>query len=211
VAEEQTGGRGRAGSAFFSPRGGLYVSIVLRPRLAAEYAPLIGLAAGVGLAEAVRAQTGAEPILKWPNDLLLNGRKLSGLLVDLATAGTSIRYACLGMGLNVNVPAELFPAELRNTATSLLVELGRETPLDGLLSAVLARAEARYLALLAGKSVVDAWRAAPNFLGARIKAATPGEVIEGVAEDLGSDGALMLRLDSGERRRVVAADVRLLR
>ncbi len=211
MAEEQTGGRGRAGNAFFSPRGGLYVSIVLRPPLAAECAPLIGLAAGLALAEAVSAQTGAEPILKWPNDLLLNGRKLSGLLVDLATTGRNIRYACLGMGLNVNVPAELFPAGLREIATSLLIELVREFPLNALLTAVLARAEARYLALLAGESIVDAWRAAPNFLGSRVKAATPREVIEGVAEDLAGDGALILRLDSGERRRVVAADVHLLR
>jgi len=210
VAGEQTGGRGRAGNTFFSPPGGLYVSLVLRPTLDPALAPLIGLAAGLALAEAVQAQTGAGPILKWPNDLLLNGRKLSGLIVDLTTAGTGIRYAILGIGVNVNVPEDAFPAELRDTATSLLRETGRETNLDDLLGQLLTRLEVCYGQLVAGEPVVDAWRSAPNFLGQQVRAAAANEVLEGVAEDLDTDGALLLRLASGELRRVIAADVHLL-
>jgi BirA family transcriptional regulator, biotin operon repressor / biotin---[acetyl-CoA-carboxylase] ligase len=213
LAEEQTGGRGRLGNSFFSPPGGLYASIVLRPTVEPARAPLIGLAAGLASAEGVRAVADVSPILKWPNDLLVSGRKLSGLLVDLSAGGDGIRFAVLGIGVNVNVPAEAFPLELRDSATSLLRELGYEVSLDGLLTAILAAFESAYRVLLAEgpTSLLRAWREAPNVLGEAVRAFAGGAILEGVAEDVAHDGALLIRLPSGELRRVLAADVHLLR
>jgi BirA family biotin operon repressor/biotin-[acetyl-CoA-carboxylase] ligase len=213
VAAEQTGGRGRLGNSFFSPPGGLYASVVLRPRIKPPQAPLIGLAAGLGLAEGVAAAAGVRPVLKWPNDLLLNGRKLSGLLVDLAAGRDGVRYAILGVGINVNLPEEAFPPELRHIATSLLRESARKTPLDEVLSAVCAGLAGRYTSLQEDgpQDILAAWRAWPNMLGGRIRVSRGVDRLEGVAEDLAEDGALLLRLSTGEQRRVLAADVHLLR
>ncbi len=207
LAGEQTGGRGRLGREFFSPPGGLYVSILLRPPFAPARAPLIGVAAGLALAEAIQGLAGLRPVLKWPNDLLLGGRKISGLLIDLP-AGSAV----LGIGVNVNIPTAALPVELRASATSLLHELGHELDLESLLDALLLRFEARYVELCSAgpEPLLAAWRAAPNLLGQRVRVAAPAEVLEGIAHDLDVDGALLLRLPSGEFRRVIAADVHLL-
>jgi BirA family transcriptional regulator, biotin operon repressor / biotin---[acetyl-CoA-carboxylase] ligase len=211
VADEQTAGRGRLGNSFFSPLGGLYCSLVLRPHVPPPRAPLIGLAAGLALAEAIQAVSGLTPVLKWPNDLLLSGRKLSGVLLELATAGDRVRYAIQGIGVNLNVPEADFPPELRNSATSLLRELGQPLSPDSLLYALLPRFESRYegLGSEGAAGLLSAWRAWPNLLGqtVRIASANPWQ---GRAEDLDLDGALLVRLPSGDLRRVVAGDVHLL-
>lgn len=208
VAAEQTAGRGRLGNAFFSPPGGLYCSIVLRPRLRPSQASTVGLAAGVALAAAVQSVSGLTPVLKWPNDLLLNGRKLSGLLLDLVATGETIRYLILGIGVNADT-SEL-PADLR--ATSLRVELGRPVSRDGLLLELLHNLELAYRRLLLEgvDSTLKAWRAWPNLLGGTVRIAGPGEPWQGTAEDLDADGSMLVRMPSGELRRVVAGEVHLL-
>ena len=208
MAEQQTAGRGRLGNSFHSPPGGLYCSVVLRPRLSPTRAGLVGLAAGLASAEAVHEVTGLTPVLKWPNDLLLDGRKLSGLLAELEASSAHIDHLVLGLGLNVNVPE--FPPELAATATSLQLALGRPYSVESVLAALLARLEARCslvttdpAALLAG------WRAWPNLLGHTVTVAAPDGPWSGVAEDLADDGALLVRTARAELRRVLAADVHL--
>jgi BirA family biotin operon repressor/biotin-[acetyl-CoA-carboxylase] ligase len=209
-AATQTAGRGRLGRHFFSPPGGLYLSVILRPPLAPAQAQLIGLAAGLAVAEAVKQVAGAQPMLKWPNDLLIGGRKVAGLLVELASEAQRVRFAILGIGVNVNIPRESFPEELRASATSLAVEVAGHVPLDRLRDAALRRLEERYrqLCALGPGPVVDGWRAWPNMLGQRVRTAAGDE---GTAEDLDLDGALVLRLDSAERRRLLAGEVHLSR
>mgnify|MGYP001339497558 CR=1 FL=1 len=206
VAGEQTDGRGRLGNSFFSPSGGLYCSVVLRPVLPPAQAPLLGLAAGLALAEAVRDQAGLTAILKWPNDLLLAGKKVSGLLVELAASGDSIRYLVVGIGVNVNIGA--FPTELETIATSLQLELGREVSLEPLRDNVLARLRSRYAC--DARQLLDDWRAWPNLLGRPVSVAGPDQAWKGIAEDVDTDGALLVRVEDGRLRRVVAADVHLL-
>ncbi|HVA24270.1 MAG TPA: biotin--[acetyl-CoA-carboxylase] ligase [Chloroflexota bacterium] len=221
IADEQTAGRGRLGNSFSSPPGGLYLSLVLRPSLPASQAPVVGLALGLAVAESVQALTGLEAVLKWPNDVLIGGRKLSGVLIDLATSGERVRWAIAGVGVNVNVAS--FSGELRTTATSLFRELGHEIGIDALRAELLARFEGHYVELLANgpRPLIERWAAAPNCLGriVRISAGRPEpclpreralEGFEGVAEGLDRDGALLVRLRDGQLRRVIAAEVHLL-
>ena len=124
VAETQTGGRGRLGREWNSPPGvGLYVSLVLRPMLPPMELPQITLTTAVAVVRAVRRVTGVAPGIKWPNDLLLNGKKLGGILTEMETESDRIRHVVVGLGLNVNNPA--FPPELAATATSLALATGR--------------------------------------------------------------------------------------
>ena len=208
MAAQQTAGRGRLGNSFFSPPGGLYASLVLRPSLPPREAPLIGLAAGLAVAEAVHARTGLRPVLKWPNDLLLEDRKLSGVLLEASSSGGTLRHAIQGIGVNVNVAA--FPEELAGSATSLVLE-GGEMPLEPLLAELLACFEARYHDLLASgpDATLASWRAWPNLLGSRVRIAE-AQPWSGVAQDLADDGALLVRDEAGQLRRVVAGDVHLL-
>src|SRR6516164_975719 len=124
MAEEQTAGRGRAGRMWHSEKGtGLYVSILLRPRLAPAQASLLTILAGISAQAAVQGLTGLVPELKWPNDLLLNGKKLGGILTEMHAEPSAVRFVIVGIGINVN--QEKFPAEISGTATSLRKETGR--------------------------------------------------------------------------------------
>ncbi len=168
----------------------------------------MGLAAGLACAEAVHELTGLTPILKWPNDLLLDGRKLSGLLVDLEAGADRVEYVILGIGINVNVPA--FPPQLADIATSLQLATDRAWSVEALLAGLLARLEVRYgQAGFNPGCLRDAWRAWPNLLGQRVTVADPTGRWSGAAEDLAADGALLVRTPSGDLRRVLAADVHL--
>ena len=210
MADEQTAGRGRLGKTFFSPPGGLYVSLILRPALEPARTPLIGLALGLAVVEAIRELAPPlEPALKWPNDVLVGGRKVCGVLIDLASSAQRVRWAVAGFGVNVNIPA--LPAELRLSATSLLQELGYPMDLETTRDNVLGHFESRYMELLdAGSApLLAAWTAGSCTLGQIVRISAADQQFEGVAERLDTDGALMLRAN-GELRRVVAGEVHLL-
>ncbi len=210
VAAEQTAGRGRAGRSFHSPSGGLYFSIVLRPSASLSQVPVLGLAAGLAVAEAVQDVAGVRPTLKWPNDLLLAGRKLAGILAESTAARDGSRCVILGVGINVNVGTDALGAELARTATSLLSECGRTYDLDELLAAVLAHLDMRTSQFRSSgpSSVIDDWRLWPNMLGQAVHVTSAAGGFDGIARDLDVDGALLV--SSGDvMRRVVASDVRL--
>lgn len=211
VAERQEAGRGRLGRAYFTPPGGLWFSLLLRPERAPEQVILLSLVAAVAAHGAIEEVTGLRPVIRWPNDLLLDGRKVTGILVELASEQDVLRYVVLGVGINVNLRPEDFPDELRPIATSLSVALGREVRRVPLLQRLLERLESLYDRYLAEgpRPVLDAWRALPNILGQRVTVYTPRETWSGVAMDLDEEGALLVRDDSGAFRRVVAGDVRL--
>jgi BirA family biotin operon repressor/biotin-[acetyl-CoA-carboxylase] ligase len=216
LAETQTAGRGRRGREWFSPPGsGIYVSVILRPFHADGPLPaatgltaLITLAAGVGLAEGVRASTALPVELKWPNDLVFERRKLGGILTELATTGAEGPVVVLGIGINVR--ATSYPPELAATATSIETELGR--PIDRALVLVetLGALAARYEDLRAGRvdAILTAWRALARSLpGAAIEWDGPAGIVRGYALDIDSDGALLARTDDGVAR-LVAGEVR---
>jgi BirA family biotin operon repressor/biotin-[acetyl-CoA-carboxylase] ligase len=207
VADEQTSGRGRLGRTWASPPGaGLYVSAVLRP--GAHAMPLVTIAAGVALSEGVEAATGLSTQVKWPNDLLVSGRKLAGILAERRTPDRGSPYVVLGFGINV-LPAA-YPPDVAARATSLESELGRAVDRGLVLAECLSSLAARYRELDAGlgAQVLDAWRTrAAGTLGREVEWDRDGHVRRGVAEDIDGAGALLVRTGAGLER-IIAGEVR---
>jgi BirA family biotin operon repressor/biotin-[acetyl-CoA-carboxylase] ligase len=206
VADQQTAGRGRVGRSWFSvPGGSLLVSVVLRPQLPGEYLGLVGLAAGVAVARALE-QAGVVARLKWPNDVVVGGRKVAGVLAE-ARSGPG-GFVILGVGINVAMPAEQIPPELRNEATSLAAEGAQVNRLD-LLVAFLGHFGGLYVG--AGtrrpEAVLEEYRPLCDTLGRRVRVVVGDAELRGVAVDLTPHGALVL--DTGEI--VWGGDVSLVR
>ncbi|HEB02620.1 MAG TPA: biotin--[acetyl-CoA-carboxylase] ligase [Nitrospirae bacterium] len=211
AADAQTAGRGRLGREWVSPPGlNLYFSIILRPELSSRAIPLITLMCAVEAAGALRNVTGAEVKLKWPNDLLLDGRKLGGILVESHMKGTSTEFAVAGIGINVNSREQDFiTPEVKAIATSLFMACGRKHPRAPLLKSVSEGVIKGAGALAQGgtEEMLALWRVMSATLGRRVRAGDPGQEHEGEAIDLDTDGRLLVRKDSGEVVKVVTGDV----
>ena len=206
LAEEQTAGRGRWGRAWLAPRGtSLLFSLILRPLLAASRVQGLTMACSLAVREAVREVTGLQAQLKWPNDVMLRGRKVGGILTETSSAGDWLEYAVVGIGLNVNLPLGALPAEFQ--ATSLQQELGRTVSRLQLLQHTLMQIERRYLVLLSGEWPGKDWAAALETLGQRVWLHTGQGDCQGTAVDVDDEGALLLRLDDGRVQRVLVGDV----
>lgn len=209
AAEEQTAGRGRMARRWYTPPGAaLAFSLVLRPALPAAQAPRLTMLAGLAVCDAIEQLTGQRPGLKWPNDILLSGRKLGGILVEGALRGEALDYAVLGIGLNISWSPP--PEAVEYAATHLQAETGEPIDRLKLLRAILARMEARYPALTAPSLLAD-WQARLLLMGEPIVIRTAEGDLRGQAQSVDDDGALLVRLDTGELRRVLAGDVRLRR
>jgi BirA family biotin operon repressor/biotin-[acetyl-CoA-carboxylase] ligase len=206
AAAHQTRGRGRLGRRWESTRGaGLYVSILLRPELALRDAGQLTILSSVAMADAVETVAGFRPQIKWPNDLVVKGRKLGGLLIETEPAGARINWAVMGIGLNVNHEPENFPEELRDIATSLRIVAGRIFRRADLLVALLHALAARLAQPFAGTR--EAWAASSLTLGQRVTLTTQRGVLHGQAVGLDPSGALLLRRESGEIDVVTAGDM----
>jgi len=204
VTDLQRAGRGRSGRAWVAPaETALLFSTILRPPL--DLFPLLPLLAALTVAGGIEVATGAAADLKWPNDVLLNGRKLAGILLE-RPAGADV---VLGVGVNVNQSA----AELPEGATSLAAELGHELEREPLLAAILNDLGNAYeRADREGVDwIVPGWRSRSSMLGKPVAFQRDGATIRGVAEDLGVDGALLVRLGDGTRVSVIAGEVERLR
>jgi BirA family biotin operon repressor/biotin-[acetyl-CoA-carboxylase] ligase len=202
VADTQTGGRGRMGRSWHSPpRENLYVSLRLCPDLRPDQVPPITLLAGAVLAEVLAAE-GAEPRLKWPNDLLLGSKKVAGILTEMASERDRVRHVVVGVGVNVNGTA--FPPELAERATSLRLALGRTFDRDALLDAFLAAFEPAFARFVTDgiADTVARWRA-HGHLGVRCQV----DGLHGTALDLDDTGALLVRDDTGRVHRIVSGEV----
>jgi BirA family biotin operon repressor/biotin-[acetyl-CoA-carboxylase] ligase len=209
MAEEQTAGRGRSGRSWHSEKGtGLYVSILLRPRLAPAQAPLLTMLAGISAQGAIQALTGLEPELKWPNDLLLNGKKLGGILTEMHAEQSAIRFVVVGIGINTN--QEKFPAELATLATSLRKESGRITFRLELLVRLLAQFESDYSRFLSEGApfVVERFQKVSGFAqGRRVRVETGAESYVGTTAGLSAEGLLLVTRENGQSTTVIAGDV----
>ncbi|ABG05526.1 Biotin--acetyl-CoA-carboxylase ligase [Rubrobacter xylanophilus DSM 9941] len=194
LARVQTGGRGRLGRYWASPPGGLWMSLVLRPGLAPGAAHRITPAAAVAGAKALW-ELGVEARIKWPNDLLVGGRKVCGILAETVAAGGEGLCAVLGIGLNANLDPEQTGSA---AATTLRRELGRDVDLLQLLGLLLGCLEVE-LGRVGGefRAVLEDWRALECTLGRRVRVRRLGGVLEGTAVDLGPEGALLVRTSSG--------------
>lgn len=210
VADSQTHGRGRLGRSWASPpEVGLYLSCLIQPDLAPEALPLCTLLAGGAAARALVEATGAEVKLKWPNDLLLEGKKLGGILTELITPSSGPSSVVIGIGVNVSTPPEVFPQELRATATSILQATGRSYERPILLKALLLELDAAYAALRerGPQAALELWQPLASTLGHRVRVETATETLEGQAVGLTANGHLVVRTDQGLDVDVVAGEV----
>ncbi|WDL97225.1 biotin--[acetyl-CoA-carboxylase] ligase [Alicyclobacillus sp. ALC3] len=211
TAWEQTGGRGRRGHAWSSPRGGLWMSLVLQHALPLARAAELTLLASVAVRRAVKDAWGLTADIKWPNDLLIAGRKVCGILAEIRADGESVQHAVLGIGINSAIEADAFPDELAAIATSLQAVAGRSVPNLTLASAILRELEPMYLDLCRGGSgflaVAEEWRSASITLGRHIAVRTANRTHTGTAVRMDDSGALHLLVDGGETIVIHSGDV----
>ena len=206
VAEVQTAGRGRQGRSWVSEPGNLLVSVLFRPDV--SQLPFISIIGGIATARAVRKTTGLDPRIKWPNDLMVQGRKVAGILAESSIAGDSVWYAVLGIGVNVNLdPAQ--SEDIAALATSLNAAAGRDVPRDDLLRQLLHDLDALCLQVKRGQSPVPEWRDLLETTGRRVDAVSGPDTYSGTAEGVDDTGALLLRLDDGRLVTLTAGDVTL--
>ena len=210
IAESQKKGRGRLGRHWFSPPFlNLYLSVILRPKIPPHQASLITLMAAVATADAIQKYSGLLPLIKWPNDILLGDRKVAGLLNEIHSEIDRIHFVILGIGVNLNMDEKMFSREIREVATSLKREMGQTISRKAFLQSLLGELERWYTIFLkeGGATVLEAWRERANIKGKRVKVTSFGETLIGVAVDVDSDGALILKMKDGEQKRIVAGDV----
>ncbi|MFB5762539.1 biotin--[acetyl-CoA-carboxylase] ligase [Paenibacillus medicaginis] len=212
VSEEQTGGRGRQGRKFFSPpRKGVWMSVILRPQQPLQYTSQLTLLAGVAVCRAVRRVAGVEAFIKWPNDLLVDGRKVCGILLESAVEDQRIRYCIAGIGIDVNLDAEDYPEELRTIATSLKEAAGAPVDRTALIAAVMDELESLYM--LYGqegfKPIGVLWEALSAIVGRKVSVKDNGQPVEGIAEGLDAAGALLVRRSDGSLATVFSGDIQI--
>jgi BirA family biotin operon repressor/biotin-[acetyl-CoA-carboxylase] ligase len=207
LAEEQTSGRGRLGRSWISPAGkNLYVTLVMRPH--ARLLRTLSIVAPLAIAEALEGVAGFTCRIKWPNDVLVEGRKIAGVIIETDLAGDVVRHALVGMGVNVNLDVQAVP-EIADIATSVRQELGRDGSREEVLAALLNAFEERYSEAQESDVAFRVWRSRLETLGRRVSAALPDRVEVGVAEDVDAEGNLLIRRDDGSLANVEAGDVTL--
>lgn len=210
ITDYQSSGRGRLERRWEAPPGSsLLMSLVFRPSLAPHQVQQLTMVCGLAVIDAVKSETGLELDLKWPNDVVVGGAKLGGMLTEIGLDGNRVEFAVVGLGLNVNLDPGQLPEDLLVPATSLSFELGREVARLPLLWALLRATEARYEALKAGCSPHAEWSARLSTLRRRVAVSTGDATLEGVAEGVDANGALLVRLDNGALETVMAGDVTL--
>lgn len=210
IAESQENGRGRLGRHWVSPPFlNLYLSVILRPELLPSQASLITLMAAVAVAEAIERFSGLPPVIKWPNDILLNNCKVAGLLNEIHSETDRIHFVILGIGVNLNMEKERLPKEIRAMATSLKMEAGKAVSRKEFVSCLLETLEQWYTLFLreGGTPVLAAWRKRARIKGKPVKVTSFGETLLGRAVDVDAEGRLILETEGGEQKRVVAGDV----
>lgn len=205
VSEVQSTGKGRLDRSFFCPRGGIWFSVILRPGFLPQDAPKCTLMAAVAVVRAMRA-IGFEAGIKWPNDILYKGKKLTGILTEMSAEMDRINYVVIGIGINANIPAEAFPEDIRDKATSISAQMG-EIDRIGFFQELLRQLETLYLGVQHGfDELLDEWRRLSVTLGQEIKVIGFDESFDGKAVDIDADGALLVETHQGIRR-VLAGDV----
>ena len=209
VAEEQTAGRGRAGRTWHSERAaGIYVTLLLRPKLAPVQAPLLTMMAGLSAHAAIQAVTGLEVDVKWPNDLLIREKKAGGILTEMHAEPGAVRFVIVGIGINVN--QEKFAGELGAIATSLRIETGKQASRMELLVRLLREFESDYNRFMreGAKSVTSRFEKVSSYAsGKRVRVTNGTESFVGMTAGLGAEGLLQVKRDDGQVVTVIAGDV----
>ena len=208
IADEQTAGRGRMKRAWLSPKGSIALSIILYPEVV--HLPFLIMLASLAVVHSVETVTGLNPQIKWPNDVLINDKKVCGILIESDVEKDTVKYVVVGIGLNVNLKLDDFP-DIRLAATSLSDELGRDVSRLDIIHRLLVEVERLYLTLPGGEPIYEEWRDKLVTLGKRISVKSGKTVYEGVAESVSRDGSLLLRCPDRSLIKILAGDVVTLR
>jgi BirA family biotin operon repressor/biotin-[acetyl-CoA-carboxylase] ligase len=211
-AEAQTKGRGRLGRAWISPPGkGLWFTVLLRPDFAPQGATQLTVAAATALCRAITLQTGLATEIKWPNDILIRGKKIAGILTEMRAELDHLQEVLLGIGMNVNLEKADFPPSLHRAATSLRIETGQPVNRAELAVAVLRELDRDYHLIAQGQfdRLAEQWQDRCSTLGRQVAIRCGNRLFHGTAESLDDDGALLVRGPHGHLDRIVGGDVTL--
>jgi BirA family biotin operon repressor/biotin-[acetyl-CoA-carboxylase] ligase len=213
IAEAQTGGKGRLGRHWESPPGvNLYCSVILRPPMSPVNAPQLTFLSAVAVARAIEEVARLQPTIKWPNDILLNGQKVAGLLNEMSAETDTIHCVVLGIGVNINMLRDQFPKDLRQPATSLYLEKGVSVNRVDFTRALLASLDELYDGYLCHgfPAIREEWLSRSSVQGRRVRVSFGNHETEGVVIGVDSDGALLLSRGEKDPERVLAGDVTIL-
>lgn len=214
IADSQTRGRGRLGRSWISPPGvNIYMSLILKPSMEPKEVVLLTLMAAVACANALTKETGLKVEIKWPNDLMVQDKKLGGILTESRSLHGKMTSAIIGLGLNVNIGMEVLPAEIRGIATSVKAETGIEYSRVRLIAAILNSMDFWYNRLLKAErtAVLEEWKKLNSTLGRPVSVFIGAEALKGIAEDIDEEGMLLVRLPTGSLKRIMAGDINHLR
>ena len=209
VADRQIAGKGRRGRAWESPAGSsIYMTILLYPRISPMKAPQLTLLMAIAVAEGIRQVTGLDTGIKWPNDIVRNGKKICGILTEMSTEIDDINYVVIGVGINVN--QETFPQDIQNTATSLKLELGRNVKRSELIAAIMEQFEKCYETFLQTEDLSGVKEQYNSLLVNKdqdVKVLEPGNEYEAHALGINETGELLVRLPDGQEKVIYAGEV----
>jgi BirA family biotin operon repressor/biotin-[acetyl-CoA-carboxylase] ligase len=202
VASSQTSGKGRLDREFHSPEGGLYLSIVLRPSILPSQAGIIPLMAGLAVSKAISTTVMRETSLKWPNDVLMDGKKVCGILNQAAIKGDTVEYLVVGIGINVNSTLEQLPSEIRGSAGTLKELASEEIDMKDLFRNLICFLDMLYLQFLSGdiSTILDGWSERSSTIGKQVKVRSGSNIIEGKALGLDQSGAILLSTEKSLQR-----------
>lgn len=212
IAEEQLSGRGRMDRKWHSPKyTGIWMSLILRPNIPLPKAPQLTLLAAVAIVQTIEDQTGLFPEIKWPNDILINGKKVTGILTELEAEADRINSVIIGIGLNVNQTTVDFPSELKEIATSLFIEKGEKVSRADLIKGIFMNLEKLYLLYLEEgfQPIKLLWESYAISIGKTITARTLTSSIIGKAQGITDDGVLIIEDEHGKTHHVYSADIEL--
>lgn len=210
IAEQQSGGRGRIKRKWLSPRGGIWMSVVLKPAVPTVTSTMLSFVAAIAVCDAIREATNIAVTLKWPNDVMVEGKKVAGILLDLSAEAETVNFAVIGLGINANVDASKLKIdrEGRPAVTSLMDELGQDVNRLQLTKLLLEKIELFYLMLEKNgpAAIVAEWRKRSDMIGKKVDVVQQGARCDGVAADVNDDGSLRVRTAKGDMN-VTSGDV----
>lgn len=208
IAEQQKSGRGRQKRKWLSPRGGVWLSVVLKPAIPTAKITVLPFIAALAVCDAIKAM-GLDARLKWPNDVMISGKKVAGILLDISAEADQVNYAVIGIGINVNVDSAAISARLDGVKiTSMSDELGRNVSRLDLTRSLLENFERYYVEMeqRGAGAILQKWKESSDMLGRQVAVTQNGKTIQGVAANINDDGSLLLRTDHGDVN-IVSGDI----
>jgi len=209
IAERQSAGKGRLGREWFSPIGGIWISIILYPQLSPSYIPRITLMSAAAVVKAIKICTQIEPQIKWPNDILINEKKVCGILTEMNAELDIINWVVVGIGINANIDHRAFPQDIQENTISLKEVAGKEVLRIKLVQAFLQEFEKHYESLKRREfsSILKEWKLNSHTLGRKVKVDMGERIITGEAVDIDKEGALVLKKEDGKLIKIISGTV----